>query len=70
MENKIKVDKENILIIIRAVNSGKFRFKKRKNNLDFGETFSTRRVSFDEETYLEWQIGYDVLKNDIKKKQN
>jgi len=69
MENKIKVDKENILIIIRAVNSGKFRFKKRKNNLDFGETFSTRRVSFDEETYLEWQIGYDVPKNDIEKKK-
>jgi len=35
--------------------------------LDFGETFSTRKLPFDEQTYLEWQIGYDATLNDIKK---
>lgn len=60
--------KENkILLTLLATNSGKFRFKKRKNRLDFGETFSTRESSFDNQTYLEWQIGYDVPIKDIGK---
>ncbi len=67
MENKIKIVNKDIIIIIPAANSGKFRFKKRKDNLDFGETFSTRKLPFDEQTYLEWQIGYDATLNDIKK---
>jgi hypothetical protein len=56
-----------ILISIPASNKGKFRFKKRKNRLEFGETFSTRAETFDEKTYLEWQIGYDVWVNDVAK---
>lgn len=52
--------------MIPAANSGKFRFKKRKNRLDFGETFSTRECLFDEHTYLEWQIGYDVPVKDVE----
>jgi hypothetical protein len=58
-------DKE-ILITIPASNAGKFRFKKRKNKLDFGEIFSTRECCFDEQTYLEWQIGYDVPVKDVE----
>lgn len=58
MEYVIK--EKNICLVIPASNAGKFRFKKRKNRLDFGETFSTRKYLFDEQTYLEWQIGYDV----------
>ena len=58
MEYTIK--EKNIWLAIPAANSGKFRFKKRKNRLDFGETFSTRECLFDEQAYLEWQIGYDV----------
>jgi len=54
------VNENNILLTIPATNAGKFRFKKRKNRLDFGEIFSTRECLFDEQTYLEWQIGYDV----------
>ena len=50
----------DILLTIPAANAGKFRFKKRQNKLDFGETFSTREGIFDDQTYLEWQIGYDV----------
>src|SRR3990172_7789600 len=59
------IEKNNILLIIPATNSGKFRFKKRKNRLDFGETFSTRECLFDEQAYLEWQIGYDVPVKDV-----
>jgi len=54
------IKEKNIWLAIPAANSGKFRFKKRKNRLDFGETFSTRECLFDEQAYLEWQIGYDV----------
>ncbi|MBI5683061.1 MAG: R.Pab1 family restriction endonuclease [Deltaproteobacteria bacterium] len=59
--------KENsILLTIPATNAGKFRFKKRKNRLDFGEIFSTRECPFDDQTYLEWQIGYDVPVKEVE----
>jgi len=61
------INKYNICIKIPASNSGKYRFKKRGNRLDFGETFSTRKEAFDEQAYLEWQIGYDVPVKDVKK---
>ena len=48
------IKENNILLTIPATNAGKFRFKKRKNRLDFGETFSTRECPFDDQTYLEW----------------
>lgn len=60
------VKDRNILLVIPATNAGKFRFKKRKNRLDFGETFSTRECCFDDETYLEWQIGYDIPVKDVE----
>ena len=60
------IKEKNIWLVIPATNSGKFRFKKRKNRLDFGETFSTRECCFDEYTYLEWQIGYDVPVKDVE----
>jgi hypothetical protein len=59
-------EEKNILLIIPATNDRKFRFKKRKNRLDFGEIFSTRECPFDEQTYLEWQIGYDVPIKDVE----
>lgn len=61
------IKENNILLTIPATNAGKFRFKKRKNRLDFGETFSTRECLFDEQTYLEWQISYDVPIKDVEK---
>lgn len=60
------IEENNILLTIPATNAGKFRFKKRKNRLDFGEIFSTRECPFDEQTYLEWQIGYDVPIKDVE----
>lgn len=64
---KYTIKEKNIRLGIPANNAGKFRFKKRKNRLDFGETFSTRECTFDDQTYLEWQIGYDVPVNDVEK---
>jgi len=64
---KYVVRENDICLIIPATNAGKFRFKKRKNKLDFGETFSTRELPFDDQTYLEWQIGYDVPVKDVEK---
>jgi len=64
---KYIIKEKNIQLVIPANNAGKFRFKKRKNRLDFGETFSTREGVFDDQTYLEWQIGYDVPVNDVEK---
>lgn len=55
-----------IRLFIPASNDGKFRFKKRANHLEFGNTFSTRGESFDNQTYLEWQIGYDVTVKDFE----
>lgn len=60
------IKENNILLTIPATNAGKFRFKKRPSRLDFGETFSTREGTFDDQTYLEWQIGYDVPINDVE----
>ncbi len=60
------IKEKNILLIIPATNAGKFRFKKRRDRLDFGEIFSTRECHFDEQTYLEWQIGYDVPVKDVE----
>jgi hypothetical protein len=64
---KYIIKEKNIQLVIPANNAGKFRFKKRENRLDFGETFSTREGVFDDQTYLEWQIGYDVPVNDVEK---
>lgn len=60
------IKEKNIWLVVPAANSGKFRFKKRKNRLDFGETFSTRESIFDDQTYLEWQISYDVPIKDVE----
>nr|MCU0238423.1 R.Pab1 family restriction endonuclease [Pyrinomonadaceae bacterium] len=65
----MKYEREENLIklIFSASNAGKFRFKKRKENVAFGKTFSTREELFDEKAYLEWQIGYDAIVSDVAK---
>lgn len=61
-----QINGKSIILKIRATNAGKFRFKKREKQLDFGEIFSTKEGCFDERTYLEWQIGYDVSVKDVE----
>ena len=64
MNYEIKENK--IILSIRATNDGKFRFKTRTNNLNFGNTFSTKGNNFSKDVYLEWQIGYDAIVKDVQ----
>ena len=61
-------ENNDIILTIPVVNKGKFRFKKREKDLDFGKIFSTRKLPFDDTVYLEWQIGYDIPVKDKGKK--
>jgi len=61
----IHKDKE-IHIIIDTKNDGKLRFKKRSSIFDFGQVFSTRETPFNKDSYLEWQIGYDIPAKEVK----
>jgi len=67
MEIKYEIQGDAISLFFPAANAGKFRFKKRDTNLEFGYSFSTRKETFDEHVYLEWQIGYDVPVADVEK---
>lgn len=57
---------KSITLSFSAANDGKFRFKTREKNESFGKTFATRQNAFNEKVYLEWQIGYDALVEDVK----
>ncbi len=57
---------DTLAITFPAVNDGKFRFKTREKETDFGKTFATRQKVFNEKVYLEWQIGYDAFVEDVK----
>ena len=60
--------KNNQLIFeIPNKNKGKFRFKERNNQNQFGNSFSTQSRKFNANIYLEWQIGYDAYIGDINK---
>lgn len=61
----IKDDK--VFIAIPVKNKGKFRWKNRKTINDYGEGFSTDNVKYSEDSYIEWQIGYDVAVSDFLK---
>ena len=62
-----KIEKGEIYISISASNEGRFRFKTRKDNFQFGKNFATRSQVFNNEVYLEWQIGYDVTEKEMEK---
>jgi hypothetical protein len=47
-------------------NNGKFRLKTRDENIGFGKTFAARQKPFTDKVYMEWQIGYDALVEDVK----
>ncbi|NPV84136.1 MAG: R.Pab1 family restriction endonuclease [Candidatus Aminicenantes bacterium] len=62
-----KINHKNgaVIILIDAKNDGKLRFKNRSNTFDFGQVFSTQKITFGENSYLEWQIGYDAPVNKV-----
>ncbi len=60
-ESKIFFVKNNkVHISIPVKNKGKFRWKNRKTLNDYGEGFSTDKIPYSRDSYIEWQIGYDV----------
>lgn len=60
-EHKIEVP-----ILLTAV-SGKIRIKNRSIINEYGTPVATRRDGFTLSNYVEWQIGYDVVKKEVKK---
>lgn len=62
-----ETQKPEILVRIPISKQGKFRFKTRANNLEFGDTFATRQKEITKNLYLEWQIGYDAVVADVQK---
>lgn len=62
---KYSIKNKEITLNINAANYGKFRFKERQDNIAFGESFSARQSNFNNDVYLEWQIGYDAIVTDV-----
>ena len=65
--------KENDKIIEMPVpltgGTGKTRIKHRNNIYEYGVPFSSRRIEFNENCYVKWQIGYDVKTSDVGPKK-
>lgn len=61
-----RAEDKKIIVEIPASNSGKFRLKTRSNNFGFGNSFAARSIVFNENVYLEWQIGYDATETDLR----
>jgi len=54
-----KVFKDFIRLSLPTKNKGKFRWKNRLDNSQYGEVFATTKIPFSDNSYIEWQIGYD-----------
>lgn len=65
IRHEVSLNKVKLHLITK--NKGKFRWKNRENNSKYGEGFATRTTPFEEESYMEWQIGYDFDINHPKK---
>lgn len=58
-----EVERGKLVLKLLTKNKGKFRWKTRDNNAQFGEGFATTTIPFTDKAYLEWQIGYDAELN-------
>ena len=61
------IGQSSIELYLPTKNKGKFRWKNRTDNSQFGAVFATATIPFTEESYIEWQIGYDSEVNHAKK---
>lgn len=61
------IKNNKVYINVPVKNKGKFRWKTRKNINQYGEGFSTNEIPYSRESYIEWQIGYDVPVKDFNK---
>jgi hypothetical protein len=50
-----------------TANSGKIRIKNRSILNEYGITFATKEIPFKQSNYVEWMIGYDVIKKEFDK---
>lgn len=57
----------SIELYLPTKNKGKFRWKTRSDNSQFGSVFATATIPFTNSSYIEWQIGYDSEINHEKK---
>ena len=67
---QILIDKDKKLIkmpIRLTATQGKIRIKNRSVLNEYGAPVATKRDGFKLSNYVEWQIGYDVVKKDTKK---
>jgi hypothetical protein len=67
---QILIDKNKKLIkmpIRLTATQGKIRIKNRSVLNEYGAPVATKRDGFKLSNYVEWQIGYDVVKKDTKK---
>jgi len=65
--NAFFIKNNKVYINIPVKNKGKFRWKTRKDVNEYGEGFSTNEIPYSRESYIEWQIGYDVPVKDYIK---
>ncbi|MBO4792038.1 MAG: restriction endonuclease, partial [Clostridia bacterium] len=56
-----KVEEDRIKAELPLTSQGKFRCKKRSDIQAFGESFGPKKNIITEDSYLEWQIGYDTI---------
>lgn len=70
-DNEINTENQEIEVGIRLTDvTGKTRIKKRKDIYGYGIPVASRKEVFSSDCYVEWQIGYDVIKSNIKKLKN
>lgn len=68
MEDIRHVVKQGSLeLYLPTKNKGKFRWKTREDNSQFGSVFATATIPFSDQAYIEWQIGYDSEVNHARK---
>lgn len=60
-------NKQIFVEIPLTTQSGKTRVKTRNSFYEYGLPTATRQIPFSQKHYIEWQIGYDVDKNDKEK---
>lgn len=61
------IGQSSIELYLPTKNKGKFRWKNRSDNSQFGAVFATATIPFANSSYIEWQIGYDAEINHEKK---
>lgn len=59
----------DVPILLTAV-SGKIRVKNRSFLNQYGTPFAVKQIPFKQSNYIEWQIGYDVIKKEINESKN